>query len=32
MAQVEVRIFRRGLEIARVVRPLRHLASKPAIK
>ncbi len=32
MAQVEVRIFRQGREIARVTRPLRHLDGKPVIK
>lgn len=32
MAQVEVRIFRRGREIARVTRPLRHIDGKPVIK
>ena len=32
MAQVEVRIFRKGREIARVTRPLRHLDGKPVVK
>ncbi|MEF2074593.1 UvrD-helicase domain-containing protein [Consotaella aegiceratis] len=32
MAQVEVRIFRQGREIARVTRPLRHLDGKPVVK
>ena len=32
MAQVEVRIFRKGREIARVTRPLRHLDGKPIVK
>lgn len=32
MAQVEVRIFRQGREIARVTRPLRHIDGKPVIK
>lgn len=32
MAQVEVRIFRQGREIARVTRPLRHIDGKPVVK
>ena len=32
MAQIEVRIFRKGQEIARVTRPLRHLDGKPLVK
>ena len=32
MAQVEVRIFRQGREIARVTRPLRELDGKPVVK
>ncbi len=32
MAQVEVRIFRQGREIARVTRPLRHFDGKPVVK
>ena len=32
MAQVEVRIFRKGQEVARVTRPLRHVAGKPVVK
>ena len=32
MAQVEVRIFRRGRQIAKVTRPLCHIDEKPVIK
>lgn len=32
MAQVDVRIFRQGREIARVTRPLRHIDGKPVVK
>lgn len=32
MAQVDVRIFRQGQEIARVTRPLRHIDGKPVVK
>ncbi len=32
MAQIEVRIFKRGREIARVTRPLRYLDGKPVVK
>lgn len=32
MAQVDVRIFRKGREIARVSRPLRHIDGKPVVK
>ena len=32
MAQIEVRIFRKGQEIAQVTRPLRHLDGKPLVK
>ncbi len=32
MAQVEVRIFRKGREIVRVTRPLRYLEGKPVVK
>lgn len=32
MAQVEIRIFRKGREIARVTCPLRHLDGKPVVK
>ena len=32
MAQIEVRIFRKGQEIARVIRPLRHVDGKPVVK
>ena len=32
MAQVQVRVFRQGCEIARVTRPLRYLDGKPVIK
>lgn len=32
MAQVEVSIFRHGREIARVMRPLRHVDGKPVVK
>ena len=32
MAQIEVRIFRSGREIARVTRPLRHVDGKPVVK
>ena len=32
MAQIEVRIFRKGQEIARVARPLRHVDGKPVVK
>lgn len=32
MAQIEVRVFRKGQEIARVNRPLRHVDGKPVVK
>lgn len=32
MAQVQVRIFSKGQEIARVMRPLRHIDGKPVVK
>ena len=32
MAQIEVRIFRKGQEIARAMRPLRHVDGKPVVK
>ena len=32
MAQIEVRIFRQGREVARVTRPLRHLDGTPVVK
>jgi len=32
MAQIEVRIFRKGEEIARVTRPVRHVDGKPVVK
>ncbi|MDE0101461.1 MAG: AAA family ATPase, partial [Bryobacterales bacterium] len=32
MAQIEVHIFRKGQEIARVTRPLRNFDGKPAVK
>ena len=32
MAQLEVRIFEKGQEIARVTRPLRHVDGKPVVK
>ncbi|QQS13791.1 MAG: UvrD-helicase domain-containing protein [Rhodospirillales bacterium] len=32
MAEIEVRIFRKGKEIAKVLRPLRELNGRPAVK